>query len=483
MAGGDIVASAEGTYCCAVDSDPRFHLDALRWFATLTEVAEVPARQLVVHAVRDARSDVLEYLRGRGVSVRVIEQFDERSRHCNKISGALALAGSGACNSYVVLTDTDVAIAKDPLLVGADSQAVRGKIVDGPNPPLDVLRSVFESAGLPLPEIIEPDFDHSDRTIVGNLNGGLYIVPGKMLPTLAEAWERWARWLLGHGVLGRYAFHTDQVAMAMALADEEIGTLAVAREWNFPTHVPEWVRADARAPGIVHYHGRVDPTGLISTTGSPCVDVVIAELNRAIAKVWHDAFPNATFWDWRYKTNPDLGSGVGSRGEPLRGKRRLLREVLTRVRPSSVLDVGCGDGEATRDLPLNGYTGLDVSEEALSVARQKRPDGNLFLSTVVDWPGVAELTICLDVLIHQADAAEYRQTVEGLLHATTRVLLVSGYEEPPSGDSPMIHFHEPLSSSIEQADPGVRSYKLREEHEITTLAIVKPPFERNWPAR
>jgi SAM-dependent methyltransferase len=148
-----------------------------------------------------------------------------------------------------------------------------------------------------------------------------------------------------------------------------------------------------------------------------------------------------------------------------------------------VLDVGCGDGRATQGLRLPNYTGLDVSEEAVRLARAGRPEGSFHVATIADWTGEAELTLCLDVLVHQSDADAYRRIVRALLKATTRVLLVSGYERAPSSDSPMIEFHEPLSTTIEHIDPTVRRFRLRDQHEISTFAIVKPPFDRNWPHR
>ena len=84
--------SGTGLFSCVLDEHPRFHLDALRWFACLTEVAGVHPGELVAHVVGDAHSDVLDFLRGKGVSVVEVERFDRRSPHCNKISGALRLA-------------------------------------------------------------------------------------------------------------------------------------------------------------------------------------------------------------------------------------------------------------------------------------------------------------------------------------------------------------------------------------------------------
>ncbi len=411
----------------------------------------------------------------------MVEPFDARSPTCNKISAAVALASGAIPDRLYVLTDSDVAIARDPAAACSGS-VFAAKIVDGPNPPLAVFREVFAVAGVDLPAVIDTDLDRSDRTIAGNFNGGLYVVPGSLLPILAEAWERWARWLLDRtALLGPHTFFVDQVAMAMAIAQERVSTFNLGREWNFPIHVLDLVPADAEPPAVVHYHWRVEPTGLISATGSAAVDGVVATLNEAITSVWQEAFPNKTFWDWRYRSNAALGSGVGSRGAPLEEKRRVLREVVRRVEPASVLDVGCGDGEATRGLRLPDYTGLDISEEAIRLASATRPDGSFHVATIADWQGTAELTICLDVLIHQPNVDVYRSTVAALLAATTRVLLISGYQDAPSSVSPMIHFHEPLSHTIERLDQTAQYFRLRDEHEISTFAIVKPPFERNWP--
>ena len=74
---------------------------------------------------------------------------------------------------------------------------------------------------------------------------------------------------------------------------------------------------------------------------------------------------------------------MGSRGQPLLGKRELLAVLLDAIAPASVIDVGCGDGEATRGLPMPGYVGIDLSSEALRLAEIGRPEGT-FLSA--GWP-------------------------------------------------------------------------------------------------
>jgi FkbM family methyltransferase len=280
-------------YSCVIDAAPRFDNDALRWFAALTETAGVPASQLIVHTVCDSSSGAIGYLRNRGVDVRSVNHFDVRSPHCNKISAALALASIPIRRDCVyALTDSDIAIARPLQSVIPPEGMIAAKVVDAPNPPLSVFREVFAAADIDFGDIVEPDFDRSAPTIAANLNGGLYVVPGPLLTVLATAWATWAHWLLDtEALVDPHAFHIDQVAMALALASEGIDVTAIPREWNFPIHVARWLLDNEVRPAVLHYHWCVEPGGLISTTGSPSVDSVIAEVNQAIRLVWRDAAP------------------------------------------------------------------------------------------------------------------------------------------------------------------------------------------------
>jgi hypothetical protein len=465
-------AAGAGMFSCVVDTDPRFHLEALRWFAALTEVAGVEPSALVVHAVGGSNSDALEYLQLCGVAVRSISSFDERSPHCNKIAGALSLAQSGV-DGLAVLTDADVAICRDARLLRIPQASVGSKLVDRPHPPLELLRKVFQHAGVPLPAVVSLYPNSWQSTVAGNGNGGLYLIPGAVLSRVAGAWAKWACWLLDRpALLERYTTYVDQVAMALALATEHIDATRLGVEWNLPTHIPELIPPDADAPAVLHYHKRVEPTGLLSMTGVAAVDEMIATVNTAIAKVWQASFPNQTFWEWRYRTDPTLASGIESRGKPLEEKRRLLAAIAAEIQPSSVLDVGCGDGAATSDLAFERYVGIDLSAEAVRIAQRGRPDGEFRVGTL-DENARADLTICLDVLIHQPDTTAYEVLVGRLLRSAHRALIVSGYEEPPSAGSQMVYFHEALSATLRRLAPTAKLTRLREGHEITTFLVLR----------
>jgi 2-polyprenyl-3-methyl-5-hydroxy-6-metoxy-1,4-benzoquinol methylase len=462
-----------GTFACVVDSDPRFHLEALRWYATLHRVAGVEPTDLIVHSVGEGHSEVLEYLKAQGVTVVSVNAFDRRSPHCNKISGALSLAERGV-KGLAVLTDTDVVVLEDPRQLSIPSTAVASKIVDAQNPPLRVFKPLFASAGLALPPLVPLDWDSESSTVAGNGNGGLYVVPGVILSEIARAWEHWARWLLERSdIPDRWRRFIDQMAMVMALAAEGVETHRLDPRWNFPTHRIAAIPADIGPPAIIHYHTNVNQMGLLSRTGIAVIDERIEKANDAISEIWHEAFPNATFWEWRYRTNPTLGSGLGSRGKALSEKRDLLVSLIDVLHPASVLDVGCGDGEATKGMSLPSYVGLDLSLEAIHRAQLGNPTGDYRVGTLADHAVDADLTLCLDVLIHQAEMATYVDLVDRLLRSAKKALLISGYERAPDTNSPMVHFHEPLSTTLERLAPLARRDQLREVHGITTILVLK----------
>ena len=187
--------AAEGQFACVVDEHPRFHLDALRWYAALTALAGVKASDLVVHAVGSTSSEILRFLTSQGVTIRSVERFDVRSPHCNKISGALRLADLPIVG-MAVLCDTDIAVFEDPRRLNLPPGSVAGKVVDAPVPPLGVILNIFVAAGLNPPPTVRLPWGPDDWTVSGNNNGGLYMIPGPLLPRVATAWAHWAVWLL-----------------------------------------------------------------------------------------------------------------------------------------------------------------------------------------------------------------------------------------------------------------------------------------------
>jgi len=311
-----------------VDDHPRFHLDALRWFTTITVIAGIHPSDLVVHVVGDGTSDALAYLRGRGVTVRPIDRFDPRSPHCNKISGALRLADDGAAG-LAVLCDTDVVVLEDPRSLAVPPDSVAGKPVDAPVPPFEVIVDIFNAAGVETPAEVSLPWGDDQRTVVGNSNGGLYLIPAPLLPRVATSWAEWARWLLDRlELFQQWTVYIDQVAMALALAATGVGSTPLGVRWNTPVHDPARIPPDTVEPSIIHYHQQVDRRGRLLTTGVPSVDRRIRMANEAIDELWSDGFPESTYARWLDLGGPETAPAASPPGDqadhPLRRARRFL---------------------------------------------------------------------------------------------------------------------------------------------------------------
>jgi trans-aconitate methyltransferase len=189
-------------------------------------------------------------------------------------------------------------------------------------------------------------------------------------------------------------------------------------------------------------------------------------------------FDNAVFWDERYRTNLALGSGAGSRGTFLAAKRDLVRDVIARLRPRSILDVGCGDIEVTRELAFDGvYTGIDLSPFIVERNREVRPDWHFvqgdFLA-LADTPAMqADLVLCLDVLIHQHDREIYHELMRALLDASNVALVVNGFDTKAHSTrlSPNVAFHEPIKQTLR--DCGVKKTELLATLRRTAFVLVE----------
>ena len=421
----------QGLFACVVDGPSRFHLDALRWYAALTSIAGVNATDLVVYAVGTTSSDVLDFLKDQGVTVGSVDRFDDRSPHCNKISGALRLA-EDPIEGMAVLCDTDIVVLEDPRRIDLAPDTVAGKVVDAPVPPLEVAHNVFAAAGLADPPTVPLPWGPDQHTVAGNNNGGLYLVPGRLLPGVANAWAYWARWLLDRSeLLEEWTVYVDQVAMALALTAEGVTPVALDVRWNTPVHDPTRIPPDPSEPAVIHYHQQVDPLGLIRTTGVTPIDRRIAVVNDAIREVWLRATPSTSYRDW-------LSQSVPQPDDELCG---ILAKLVDAVEPAAILEVGADS---------------DVSQ-----------------------PGAeADLVLCLEELAHPRHPQESRHLMGLLWRSTRRALVVRGYEMP-SAIFPGTEAHEPVSVTLRQVAGDAEIYPVHTDGPLATFFALRPPEDKH----
>ena len=114
---------------------------------------------------------------------------------------------------------------------------------------------------------------------------------------------------------------------------------------------------------------------------------------------------HAKVFDDIYKENKwRVGSGPGSTVENTEPYRDFISTFLKERSITSVLDIGCGDWQFSRLIDWGNvrYSGADVSETALELARKAAPAGYTFmpLNATKDPLPEADLLIMKDVLQH-----------------------------------------------------------------------------------
>ncbi len=425
---------------------------------------------------------VVDVLADLDVEVREVAPFDERSPHSNKLA-MLELAGDG---DLVLALDTDIAVAGDPTpWLGLDS--VQAKVVD--DDPLELTRwpLLFETLGIDMPTTRYLG-DYGGRVTIPYFNSGVLAVPSAMCADLHREWGEVIRWLLDHydelpKAFTDVSFFTDQVALALALARLGLPTRALPLELNFPTHTQLHPASgvDRCEPVLVHHHHRLQRDGqlLVCPYAVPnqSIERINEELRREPDEHVRDGqapFDNEAFWNERYRTNPTLGSGIGSRGELAVRKLELLQSIVDELQPASILDVGCGDLEIVSRLRYDGdYTGIDIADVVVQRNRAAHPDWTFlhgdFVTLAREHELAADLVICMDVLIHQHDADYYRRFVEALVAATRRTGVVAAYDRQPdaANASEITAWHGPISDTL--ASAGARDVATIDEYRATAV--------------
>jgi SAM-dependent methyltransferase len=290
-----------------------------------------------------------------------------------------------------------------------------------------------------------------------------------MLDTLAAGWREWNGRLLERlDLLEGRQFFCDQVSLSLAFAASPVPFAELPLAMNFPLHIrveEAPALAEPCEPVIVHYHDRVDPLGYLSPAPNAAAQARIDRFNARVLQARRERFDNRLFWNFRYSHSPELGSGVGSRGEVAAYKREMLQRLVAQCRPESVLDVGCGDQHVSQALPDRGYLGVDISSVVIGKNRQQFPRRGFSCGDLLDpsfTPPGADLVVCLDVLIHLDRLESYRAFVRRLLGLTRRVGIVSGFEAPPQHAHDMTFYHERLSDTLRLA--GARRLEMIGEY-------------------
>ena len=143
-------------------------------------------------------------------------------------------------------------------------------------------------------------------------------------------------------------------------------------------------------------------------------------------------------------------SGVGSRGELLESTVETVDNLIIESKAYRILDIGCGDGEFAcellrRNTTLKHYHAIDVSEQALKVAKQKTVDHRAYFE-VTDASNAAfeyyDLVLIRQVLQHLSNE-DIQSVLDNIAHCGTLLVV----EHRPSEATAMPNKNIPTGAS------------------------------------
>lgn len=462
---------------CVAENSPKYLEQALRlilsvrWFGG--KLSQAP---IIVCAVEDIDQRYKAIFEKLGAMIRTVSRFSEKHGPSNK----LRFFEVEDIDQYesIVFLDCDTLVLGDfssRLTVGG----LQAKIADMLTVPLPAFMNV-----LPLFDIDPKKVELEHRCTYSGEASYVYCNTGVLFFS-KDTWKRfYPVWRKANDTLldnlefiKGYEYYCDQISFSVAYyLLNGVSFEPLSSEFNFPMHLDitkapqEMLSVD---PFIVHYHQCTDESGYILKRATEPINEKIARFNERYRTFKREHFDNRMFWNFRYSQFPDLGSGLGSRGENLIYKRQILNTVLGQYEFDSLLDIGCGDQMVTEHIRDDCYTGVDISSEVIRKNQLKYPRRKYYCGDFIELDlGEHDISVCFDVLIHLPAVEQYRQAVKKIVDCTNRIGIVSGFEHAPQmHKSEITFFHEPLSVTLQNL--GITDLQVIGEYRETKVLLFK----------
>jgi cyclopropane fatty-acyl-phospholipid synthase-like methyltransferase len=175
-------------------------------------------------------------------------------------------------------------------------------------------------------------------------------------------------------------------------------------------------------------------------------------------------FKSGEYWEKRYKKGGN--SGAGSYNELAQGKSNFINEFIQEHGVKRLLDYGCGDGNQLGYFKVEHYLGVDVSQTAVAICREKHKnrantafllyDPRTFQSDAARF--APDLTISMDVIFHLVEDAVFANYIRELFGSSKKYVVI-------------------YSTNIDRKDEGIhhvdRSFTKYVSDHITDWKLVK----------
>lgn len=128
---------------------------------------------------------------------------------------------------------------------------------------------------------------------------------------------------------------------------------------------------------------------------------------------------------WRKRYASGRNSGDGSYDELAAFKAEILNNFVEEHAITSVVELGCGDGNQLSLARYPSYTGVDISETAIALCREAFADDPSKTFRLLDGDTVrAELALSLDVIYHLVEDAVFEDHMQRLFAGATRYVII-----------------------------------------------------------
>lgn len=180
---------------------------------------------------------------------------------------------------------------------------------------------------------------------------------------------------------------------------------------------------------------------------------------------------SAAYWERRYAQGQTSGSG--SSGLNAVVKAEVVNRIIAEQGISSLIDLGCGDGQQLRFLNVERYLGLDVSITAIDrcVRTYQDDPSKSFIwysdRHLVDRGGWlrAEATLSLEVLFHLIEDDVFERYMALLFDAAEHHVIVFAVDRELAWDGT----HERYRSFTDWVRRNRPAWKLEEEFDPATM--------------
>jgi SAM-dependent methyltransferase len=410
-----VIATVIGNHHHQTDAAIRLFRSVARFGGAMAGVDRV------AYFVGDIGVEPAERLAQLGVALKVLHEATDMCPDAQSIPALLDAEESG----FLIVLAPDAVVHGD-FAAWIDRAALSARL-DLRNLPDELSLRLSASSGAAALSLYDPGIVLVRRDLAADLGARWSVAVQEVRKLLPEREET-----TGHSI------GAGELALSLAIARDAIDTVALPAE--FPVVAGAPLEHDAGQDGRT--------SGGIDGAGESPIDL------RASTGHVTPNFDNQSFWNHRYRHDPQRGSGIGSRGAPRALKESLIRRAIEHFCPSSILDVGCGDLASVEQLQVSQYVGIDISDEVVQANTRKRPDWTFLCGDFIQLHDrqsfQSDLVLCFDVLIHQHDFANYEAFVRRLVQSCRSCGLVGAFQAPPRAAyrSEITAYHEPITRTL-----------------------------------